>query len=173
MSGSTERSGTAPAASPHTASAASSHSTSSPSTAATTVSPSAAPGTPPAARCGAASGPGSRNRPALRGSRAESFAVPGVRRGHDHTETARRLGARGVFEAYDALPDGDPAVLPPPPAEGTQVRWIYWTSGTTADYKGVPHTGRSLLAAGSCPADALRLSERDVGSMAFPSAAAP
>ncbi|MFE5914056.1 class I adenylate-forming enzyme family protein [Streptomyces wedmorensis] len=105
---------------------------------------------------------------ALRESRAEHFAVPGVWRGHDHTEMARRLGARGIFEAYDDLPDGDPAVLPPPPASGTDVRWIYWTSGTTSDPKGVLHTDRSLLAGGSCLAHALRLTAEDVGSMAFP-----
>ncbi|MFF5934066.1 class I adenylate-forming enzyme family protein [Streptomyces sp. NPDC012508] len=105
---------------------------------------------------------------ALRESKAEFFAVPGVWRGFDHTEMARRLGARGIFEAYDSLPDGDPAVLPPPPGNGTDVRWIYWTSGTTSDPKGVLHTDRSLIAGGSCLAHALRLTADDVGSMAFP-----
>nr|WP_237539027.1 MULTISPECIES: AMP-binding protein [unclassified Streptomyces] len=105
---------------------------------------------------------------ALRESKAEFFAVPGVWRGHDHTQMARRLGAKGVFEAYGALPDGDPSVLPPPPAEGGSVRWIYWTSGTTSDPKGVLHTDRSLIAGGACLAHALRLSADDVGSMAFP-----
>ncbi|MEV7726527.1 AMP-binding protein [Streptomyces sp. NPDC087917] len=105
---------------------------------------------------------------ALRESKAEYFAVPGVWRGHDHTAMAARLGAHGVFEAYDDLPDGNPSVLPPPPATGTDVRWIYWTSGTTSDPKGVLHTDRSLLAGGSCLAHALRLTPADVGSMAFP-----
>ncbi|MFF5975597.1 class I adenylate-forming enzyme family protein [Streptomyces sp. NPDC012769] len=107
---------------------------------------------------------------ALRESGAEFFAVPGVWRGFDHTAMARRLGARGVFEAYgpESLPDGDPAVLPAPPASGTDVRWIYWTSGTTSDPKGVLHTDRSLIAGGSCLAHALRLTADDVGSMAFP-----
>ncbi|GGT87442.1 MULTISPECIES: class I adenylate-forming enzyme family protein [Streptomyces] len=105
---------------------------------------------------------------ALRESKAEFLAVPGVWRGFDHTAMARRLGARRVFEAYDSLPDGDPAVLPPPPASGTDVRWIYWTSGTTSDPKGVLHTDRSLIAGGSCLAHALKPTADDVGSMAFP-----
>ncbi|MER5731584.1 AMP-binding protein [Streptomyces sp. NPDC002138] len=105
---------------------------------------------------------------ALRESKAEFFAVPGVWRGYDHTAMAERLDARGVFEAYESLPDGDPAVLPPPPASGTDVRWIYWTSGTTSDPKGVLHTDRSLIAGGSCLAHALRLGPADIGSMAFP-----
>ncbi|AXE86695.1 AMP-binding protein [Streptomyces sp. Go-475] len=105
---------------------------------------------------------------ALRESKAEFFAVPGVWRGFDHAEMARRIGAKGVFEAYDVLPDGDPSVLPAPPADGTAVRWIHWTSGTTSDPKGVLHTDRSLLAGGSCLAHALRPSAADVGSIAFP-----
>ncbi|MEU8521518.1 AMP-binding protein [Streptomyces sp. NBC_01216] len=107
---------------------------------------------------------------ALRASKAEYLVVPGVWRGFDHTAMARRLGAPHVLTAYDTLPDGDPAVLPPPPspASGHDVRWIYWTSGTTSDPKGVLHTDRSLLAGGSCLAHALRPTSRDVGSMAFP-----
>ncbi|MFF4231042.1 class I adenylate-forming enzyme family protein [Streptomyces sp. NPDC001820] len=110
---------------------------------------------------------------ALRESKAAFFAVPGTWRGFDHTGMARRLALELpepplVFEAYDTLPDADPAVLPPPPASGTDVRWIYWTSGTTSDPKGVLHTDRSLIAGGSCLAHALHLSSDDVGSMAFP-----
>ncbi|MEU2515607.1 class I adenylate-forming enzyme family protein [Streptomyces syringium] len=112
-------------------------------------------------------------RHALRATQAEFFAVPGVWRGFDHSAMAYRLALTLpspplVFTAYDSLPEADPSTLPPPPTEGTTVRWIYWTSGTTSEPKGVLHTDRSLIAAGACLADALRLSRDDVGSMAFP-----
>lgn len=109
----------------------------------------------------------------LRESKADYFAVPGEWRGFDHAAMAHRLALELprpvlVLHAYEDLPDGDPAVLPPAPAEGTSVRWIYWTSGTTADPRGVLHTDRSLIAGGSCLAHALHLSASDVGSVAFP-----
>ena len=74
---------------------------------------------------------------------------------------------------YDDLPEGDPADLPPPPrppADGEEapVRWLYYTSGTTADPKGVRHTDQTLIAGGLGLAAALDMSAEDVGSIAFP-----
>ncbi|WP_310728925.1 AMP-binding protein [Streptomyces sp. N2A] len=102
----------------------------------------------------------------LRRTGAAFFLVPGPVR-NDRAE-----GAATVIAAYDraggGLPDGDPALLPPPPADAHQVRWIYWTSGTTAGPKGVRHTDHSLRTAGRWLAEALRPAPSDVGSMAFP-----
>ena len=63
-------------------------------------------------------------------------------------------------------------VLPPPP-EGTApadapIRWIYYTSGSTADPKGVQHTDQTLIAGGWGLARALDMGPDAVGSIAFP-----
>ena len=44
------------------------------------------------------------------------------------------------------LDQGDPATLgAAPPLDEAPVRWIYTSSGTTADPKGVRHTDRSVM----------------------------
>jgi len=48
------------------------------------------------------------------------------------------------------------------------VRWIYYTSGTTSEPKGVRHSDGTLLAGGKGLALALGLEPDDVGSIAFP-----
>jgi acyl-CoA synthetase (AMP-forming)/AMP-acid ligase II len=109
----------------------------------------------------------------LRQTGARWLAVPGVFRGFDHLALARKLSteAAGRFDILDAdapLPEGDPARLPPPPRDASAVRWIYSTSGTTAEPKCVRHTDATLIAGGHGLAVALAATERDVGSIAFP-----
>jgi cyclohexanecarboxylate-CoA ligase len=106
-------------------------------------------------------------------TQAEYFLVPGTWKGFDFVEMAGRIaedtGTRPeVIVAYDDLPEGDPSSLPPPPTDGDEVRWVYYTSGTTSAPKGVRHTDGTLMAGGLGLADALELTPDDVGSIAFP-----
>ncbi len=114
---------------------------------------------------------------ALRQTGARLFFVPGEWRGFDYPALAARVtedlpDAPSIVVVADGLPDGDPAVLPPPPAGeapgDAPVRWTYYTSGSTADPKGVCHTDQSLIAGGWGLAVALDMSPEDVGSIAFP-----
>ncbi len=114
---------------------------------------------------------------ALRQTGAELFVIPATWRNTDFVAIAE--GALSgvaapptILTTDDGLPEGDPAVLPPPP-EGTApedapVRWIYYTSGSTADPKGVQHTDQTLIAGGWGLARALDMGPDDVGSIAFP-----
>jgi acyl-CoA synthetase (AMP-forming)/AMP-acid ligase II len=93
----------------------------------------------------------------------EMLIVPPVWRGFDYPamagEIAAEVGASVLVVDRDAglgahgvaLPDGDPASLPdPPPAlepDELPVRWLYYSSGTTADPKGIRHTDHSAMAA--------------------------
>ncbi len=114
---------------------------------------------------------------ALRQTGSSLFAIPGSWRGTDYVALAGRAleGATTRPELLvvdEGLPEGDPSSLPPAP-EGTDpdkapIRWIYYTSGSTADPKGVRHTDQTLIAGGWGLAVALDMSPDDVGSIAFP-----
>ena len=114
---------------------------------------------------------------ALRQTGAELFVIPATWRNTDFVAIAEGalsgVAAPPTILTTDAgLPEGDPAVLPPPP-EGTApedapIRWIYYTSGSTADPKGVQHTDQTLIAGGWGLARALDMGPHDVGSIAFP-----
>jgi cyclohexanecarboxylate-CoA ligase len=114
---------------------------------------------------------------ALRQTGATFFFVPGVWKDVDYVAMAEKIGRDldrppTVVVAYDSLPEGDPTGvgLPPPPGPGSadDERWIYYTSGTTSDPKGVRHTDTTLVTGGRGLAIACDMSQDDIGSIAFP-----
>ena len=65
------------------------------------------------------------------------------------------------------LPTGDPAALAPHAAlDGP--RWIYYSSGTTADPKGARHTDASIMASANALLDLMGLGEGDVYPIPWP-----
>src|SRR3954465_2911036 len=109
----------------------------------------------------------------LRQSKPGFFLVPGVWKDRDFGAMAKTLAADlgqppTTLELADELPTGDPTTLPPPPESGDDIRWVYYTSGTTSEPKGVQHSDQTLMAGGRGLAAALDMSSDDLGSIAFP-----
>ncbi len=82
------------------------------------------------------------------------------------TSIADEIGFRVL--ATDTLPTGDPATLPPPPGPEPIARWLYYTSGSTADPKGAWHTDPSVMAGANTWLGLLKPTVDDVYPVAFP-----
>ena len=114
---------------------------------------------------------------ALSQTNSSLFFVPGTWNNIDFVAMAERAkeqfgSSAQVIDLSHGLPEADPNILGPVPegtdAERAPIKWIYYTSGSTAEPKGVQHTDQTLIAGGMGLAMALAMSENDVGSMAFP-----
>lgn len=117
-------------------------------------------------------------------TKASVLCVPESWRGVDYAAMAEGVqAAQGGFQVgvgarseSGDLDFGDwslPAAsrdtaLAGPPTSGDAVRWIYYTSGTTADPKGAQHTDRSSLAAGTAFCERQHVQFGDRFGMAFP-----
>ncbi|MHB1584923.1 MAG: class I adenylate-forming enzyme family protein [Acidimicrobiales bacterium] len=114
----------------------------------------------------------------LRQAGADLVVVPTHWRGVDYPGLVSAAGEGSVRAvlALDpddrTLPEGDPSTLPPPPAAGDgedpPVRWLYYTSGTTASPKGARHTDATLLGAVPGMIALLEPTAADRNSMVFP-----
>ena len=76
--------------------------------------------------------------------------------------------ARTIVIDRDSLPRAGAAQLPAPRTDAHAVRWIFHTSGTTANPKGARHTDASIIAAAASYTEAIGLDERDRLPMVFP-----
>jgi cyclohexanecarboxylate-CoA ligase len=114
---------------------------------------------------------------------AKLLIVPSVWRGFDFEAMARTIAADtpglDVLVCDKNLPDGDPSTLGPPApgaAEPFQpgvvtdgpLRWIFYTSGTTADPKGARHTDKTVGASAYTMDLVLEMSPEDRNAMVFP-----
>jgi acyl-CoA synthetase (AMP-forming)/AMP-acid ligase II len=112
---------------------------------------------------------------AVRQTGARRLFVPGTFRGFDHATMAHAIAAELPGLAVDVvaggLPEADPAGLPArlqPRGSADAVRWIFYTSGTTADPKGARHTDATLLAAARGMSARLELAPDDRVGLVFP-----
>jgi acyl-CoA synthetase (AMP-forming)/AMP-acid ligase II len=109
-------------------------------------------------------------------AKTKLLIVPSVFRGFDFEAMARPIadaaGGCEVLVADRVLPEGDPSPLPPPPDDTTPedapVRWLFYTSGTTADPKGARHTDHTIAAAARGMIERLALTPEDRSALVFP-----
>jgi cyclohexanecarboxylate-CoA ligase len=108
---------------------------------------------------------------------AKWLITPRVWRGVDFELMAKEVASKtaglslmvvDVGDPSYALPEGDPACLPPPPARSDEVRWLYFTSGTTGEPKGARHTDTSLIASGRVMLWGLQVTPDDRTGLVFP-----
>jgi acyl-CoA synthetase (AMP-forming)/AMP-acid ligase II len=101
--------------------------------------------------------------------------VPGVFRGFDYApmahEVARELDHDvQVLVADPSLPEADPASVELPPYEPDLhgLRWLFYSSGTTADPKGAKHSDFSMSAANDGMQWSMEVGPDDRAAVVFP-----
>ncbi len=110
----------------------------------------------------------------LRQTGAQFLLVPKAHRGFDYASLAHTLADEidglSAWVADPDLPVADPDVLPPlvPVDPAQTLRWIFYTSGTTADPKGARHTDATILQPSFGLAEAMDLRPEDRIAMVFP-----
>jgi cyclohexanecarboxylate-CoA ligase len=104
-------------------------------------------------------------------SEAALLVVPGEFRGFDFAAMAAEVTAgsdTAVLVADPDLPVGDPSTLAPFEPDRTALRWLFYSSGTTADPKGARHCDASLSAANDGMQWAMQVSAADRAAVVFP-----
>ncbi len=112
----------------------------------------------------------------------EMLIVPKEWRGFPHGAMARDLATSGDFDVMEInlndlsargaryglnLPTEDAKSLPPSPSMDGP-RWIYYSSGTTADPKGARHTDASIMSSSNALLELMGFGEDDVYPIPWP-----
>ncbi len=108
----------------------------------------------------------------VRQSKAKLLVVPSDFANFDFVAMAEAIsadvGGVAILTSNRTLPEGDPSSLPAPPASGDDVRWLFYTSGTTADPKGARHTDATIHAVAKGMIGCLQVTDQDRNALAFP-----
>ena len=110
----------------------------------------------------------------VRQTGARLLLVPSVWRGFDYQAMAEGIAAEvdglDVVVCDGELPEGDPSVLDglPAPGDAEEIRWVYYTSGTTSDPKGARHCDSSVMASGIAMVERQHVTAEDQFGLAFP-----
>ncbi|HMT23135.1 MAG TPA: AMP-binding protein [Microthrixaceae bacterium] len=103
---------------------------------------------------------------------ARLLVVPSEWRGFDFEAMATPIAAANdgcsVLVVDRQLPDGDPSTLTPVAPSADAIRWLFYTSGTTADPKGARHTDASIAAVAAAMGDRMACSADDRSALVFP-----
>jgi acyl-CoA synthetase (AMP-forming)/AMP-acid ligase II len=105
---------------------------------------------------------------------ASLLLTPGSFAGFDFAAMGERVaadvhGLRHLVVGPGDFPAGDPGALGPPrPGAPGEVRWLTYTSGTTADPKGARHTDQTVGAFPPAMAERLDVRHGDRYSLVFP-----
>jgi acyl-CoA synthetase (AMP-forming)/AMP-acid ligase II len=109
----------------------------------------------------------------------DTLLVPTRWRNFDHEAMAKALAVQRPMQVLavdlDSLDDGglrlptaDPSALPPPPTGADDVRWIYYSSGTTAQPKGARHNDTTIFASSNALLAGVGFGRDDVYPIAWP-----
>ncbi|MEO6126517.1 MAG: AMP-binding protein [Ilumatobacteraceae bacterium] len=97
--------------------------------------------------------------------------VPGTFRGYDYPPMAAEATAGldvEIIVADPDLPEGDPSTLAPYAPAFDEMRWLFYSSGTTAEPKGAKHSDHTMSAANTGMQWSMEVGPDDKAAVVFP-----